>query len=236
MERGALSTEEFREFAKDYVLFCHITSMVEGEKYGDLLSKKGGKGFPHVVAMDAKGDVLAVHAGARSVEGFAATMQKGREFQTLLAKEELTAAEAAELFLLRLGMGHFDLEQARTAAAKLADLSAEDRTRIDDALLGMEIQSLAPKSRGPEAAAASGKAYAEMLAAGRKPVEAETPTFQMFYILIMEYAFQNNDVALYEQGLARMKAVFGENPQAAPFFEAKEKQLAELKARAEGDD
>ena len=48
MERGALSTAEFKEFAKDYILFCHITSMVEGEKYPKLLQEKGGRGFPYV--------------------------------------------------------------------------------------------------------------------------------------------------------------------------------------------
>ncbi len=77
MERGALSTAEFREFGKDYVLFCHITSRVEGEPYADLLSKKGGGGWPYLVAMDADGNVAAKHSGSRSVEGFLATMKKG---------------------------------------------------------------------------------------------------------------------------------------------------------------
>ncbi len=236
MERGALSTAEFREFAKEYILFCHITSRVEGEKYGKLLQEKGGTGFPYLVAMDAEGEVIAVHKGPRTTEGFAATMQDAADFQALANKEDLTPAEASKLFLIKLGMGRYDFEQAKAEAAKLTEVSDEDQAKIDDALLGMEIASLAPKSRGPEAAAASGKAYAEMMANGREPAEGETRSFQMFYILIMEHAFQTNNVALYEKGLAKMKAVFGEKPQAARFFEAKEKQLADLKARAEGGD
>ena len=46
LEHGPLLTDDFAKFAKDYVLFCHITSMIPGEKYGDLLEEKGGNAFP----------------------------------------------------------------------------------------------------------------------------------------------------------------------------------------------
>ena len=57
-------------------MFCHITTQIEGDKHGDLLEKKGGQGFPHIVFMDSDGKVLAEHQGDRSADEFAKTGQK----------------------------------------------------------------------------------------------------------------------------------------------------------------
>ena len=51
-----LSTEEFKAFAGEVVPFLHVTSRVEGEHHPDLLEKKGGRGFPHLVVLDATPD------------------------------------------------------------------------------------------------------------------------------------------------------------------------------------
>src|SRR5678816_3972798 len=40
LENGLLLTEDFAMFSKDYVLFLHVTTMIPGEKYGDLLEQK----------------------------------------------------------------------------------------------------------------------------------------------------------------------------------------------------
>ena len=64
-----LSAAEFSAFAKEVVPFLHVTSRLEGASYPDLLSQKGGRGFPYLVAMDAEGRVTA-QAEQRSVDGF----------------------------------------------------------------------------------------------------------------------------------------------------------------------
>ncbi|MBM4062876.1 MAG: hypothetical protein FJ265_17545 [Planctomycetes bacterium] len=51
------------------MLFCHVTTQVEGDKYPTLLRDKGGRAVPHLVFMDAAGEVLATQ-GDRSVAGF----------------------------------------------------------------------------------------------------------------------------------------------------------------------
>ena len=99
-----LSTAEFREFAKGVVPFLHVTSQVEGDKYPDLLSEKGGRGFPHVVCMDAEGGVLAV-LNARTVDGFKDMMKRGAEFQALVAKKDRTPAEELSVLKAELGLG-----------------------------------------------------------------------------------------------------------------------------------
>jgi hypothetical protein len=233
MERGALSTDEFKAFAKDYVLFCHITSKVEGEKYGDLLSKKGGTGFPYVVAMNAEGDIVA-NIKARTPEGFAGMMKDGQEFQTLMDKEERTPAEESELFLKRLGMSHFDLGEAKAEAARLTEVSEENQLKIDDAILGLEIQEHAPKGRSKEAASASGKIYADMYANGRMPTGGRP--LEIFFICILQYAEDEGNATLFEAGLAKLKDAFGSNPRAAGFFAAQDKRLEALKASATEDE
>ena len=59
------------KFSKEYVLFCHLTTQIEGEKHADLLEQKGGQGFPHIVFMDSDGNVLAEHRGDRSADSLA---------------------------------------------------------------------------------------------------------------------------------------------------------------------
>ncbi len=52
LEGSELLEERFAEFGEEVVLFCHITSHVEGEKFPDLLSQIAvenlakEKGFP----------------------------------------------------------------------------------------------------------------------------------------------------------------------------------------------
>ena len=70
MEKGTLSEASFAEFGKQVVLFCHITSRVNGDPHQDLLQQKGGQGFPHLVFMNAEGEVVAQPQG-RSAEAFA---------------------------------------------------------------------------------------------------------------------------------------------------------------------
>src|SRR5436189_5630341 len=61
LEHGALLTDDFVKFSKDYVLFCHITTMLPGVKYDELLSEKGGNAFPWIVMMDASGEIILAH-------------------------------------------------------------------------------------------------------------------------------------------------------------------------------
>lgn len=75
IERGALSSAEFKEFGKKVVLFCHITTRVPGDPYPDLLREKGGRGFPTFYFMDPTGKVVAEPNG-RTVAVWESTLKE----------------------------------------------------------------------------------------------------------------------------------------------------------------
>src|ERR1700690_3491752 len=83
LENGPLLEDDFAKFAKDYVLYLHITTMIPGEKYGDLLEQKGGNAFPWLVFMDAAGEIILEHQGERSAAGFAKSGEQAKSWLTL---------------------------------------------------------------------------------------------------------------------------------------------------------
>ena len=227
-----LSTKEFGDFSKEFVMFCHITTRIEGRKDDDLLSKKGGRGFPHLVALDAKGDVIAQLAGGRTVEGFRAMMADGAKFMAVRKKEKKTLDD--ELFLLKhaISMGNADFAKAKERVAAMKGLSAAQAKDLDGALLGLEIDAAMPKPKSQEEAktmgVAGGKPFAAMWAAGREP--ADEAHIGSFFSLILEWAESEKDAALFEKALVKLRAQFGSNPQAAGFFKKQDARLAALKA------
>lgn len=75
VERGALSSVEFKEFGKKVVLFCHITSHVPGDPYPELLREKGGRGFPTFYFLDPTGKVVGEPSG-RSVAAWETALKE----------------------------------------------------------------------------------------------------------------------------------------------------------------
>jgi hypothetical protein len=221
-----LSTADFKGFAKEVVPFLHVTSHVEGEKNPDLLSEKGGQGFPYVVAMDAEGRVTAVLKG-RSLPDFRAMVESGKAYTARREKKDLSLDERIEMFRFDLKVGNLDLEGGRAALAAMKGLSKEQKAELEGALMGLEIRSLAPKSRDPEAARAAGKAYAAMWKEGREPTTDDD--CQPFFIFMLDHAEAEKDAELFEKALKKLKDRFGGNPQAAGFFEKQDKRLAKLK-------
>ncbi len=117
-----LSKDEFVEWGKNYVLFLHVTSHVEGDPYPDLLAEKGGTGFPTLVFMDPDGNVIARHLGPRSVEGFTKTAEEARKNLDLKRKAEAGDPKAqVEWFLTELRMGAFDPKAARSRLNELLE-------------------------------------------------------------------------------------------------------------------
>lgn len=229
-----LSTPEFKEFSKEFVMFCHITTLLKDRKDDDLLGKKGGRGFPYLVALDQNGDVIA-QASDRSVEGFRSMMADGAKFVEVRAKPEKTLDD--EVFLLKhdIRMGNADLEQAKARMEKLKGLSDEQKKELDGLLLGLEIQSLMPKARTPEEAKpqilAAGKRFAEMWAEGREPTDEQH--VQPFFIFMLDHAESVKDAALFEKALEKLRAKFGDNPRAKGFFDKQDERLAQLKSGGE---
>jgi hypothetical protein len=77
---------------------------------------------------------------------------------------------------------------------------------------------------------AAGREFAAIWKAGEQPAE-KGPSFEPFYVLLLDHAEAEKDPALFEKALGVLKRVVGDNPRAAPFFE---KQDGRLKALKEG--
>lgn len=230
-----LSTEEFKKFAGEFVVFAHVTTRIKDRKYDNLLQEKGGRGFPHLVAMNKDGDVTAALAGERSVAGFRAMMEAGSKFEAIRGKAVKTTDD--EIFLLKhdVAMGNAKLDAAKERAAKLKDLTEAQKKEIDGLLLGLEIQAALPTGRTPDEAkaqaAAAGKKFAEMWAAGRAPT-GDDNAIAAFYSMILEHADGTKDAALFEKALGKLREAFGSRPQNAAFFKKQEARLEALKAPA----
>lgn len=219
------------KFSKDYVLFCHITTQIEGEKHGDLLQAKGGQGFPHIVFMDAEGKVLAEHQGERSADGFGKTGQKAKDYLTLKAKADKgDKAAAIDFVILQLSMGQLQKAEAERKLKEAGPLSKEQQARFEGELVNADVMETMKGVQSEEAAKAAGKKFYEAEKAG-KPGPTGEQAMQPYYILMMRHASDAKDAVIFEKALTLLKAKFGTNPQAKRFFEANEKLLEELKKK-----
>ncbi len=229
-----LSTEEFKKFAGEYVVFAHVTTQIKDRKYDGLLSEKGGRAFPHLVAMNKDGLVNAV-ATERSIAGFRAMMDAGAKLEALRTKAGKTTAEEVALLKHDVTMGNANLDAAKERAAKLKDLTEAQKQEIDGFLLGLEIQAALPTARTPDEAKAqaiaAGKKFAEMWAAGRAPT-GDDNAIAAFYQMIIEHAESATDADLFEKALGKLRETFGSRPKAAAFLKKQEARLAALKAPA----
>ena len=210
------------KFSKDYVLFCHITTQIQGEKHGNLLEEKGGEGFPYIIFMDSQGSILATHEEERSAQGFAKTGEKARAFVSL--KEKAAKGDKAaqvDLILLQLDMGQLKAADAETQLKAAGALTKEQQAKLDEILVNASVMDTVKGIESENDAKAAGKKFYEMQKAG-KPGPSSEQAIQPYYILGMNAAEEAKDAAL--------KAKFGSNSQAKKFFEAKDKKLEELKA------
>ncbi len=234
LESSVLSTDEFKAFAKDHVLFLHVTSFVEGEKYPDLLKEKGGQGWPFVVAMDADGNVVS-RLDDRTVDGFKAMVKAGSEYLALKAKKDRTPAEELRVLATDLRAGTIQGAEFKERVAALKGLDAAATKERDDLLVHVDFVAEMKKvqdahSPDPKYRIAAGKVYAAMHAAGRVP--ADQNEMAAFYQFTIDYAESVKDVPLFETALGKLREAFGDNPRAQGFFKMMDDRLAKLKGPA----
>ena len=224
LEGGPLLDDEFAALAKDCVLFCHITTRIEGHPNDDLLTKMGGNAFPTFMVLDADGNKLADGGDWSSwpppPADFKKLVNKGRELQQKL--KDLTAAVAKgdakaepELLQLQIDLRQIGLDQAKKRLGALHDLDAAASERLQVSLVGLEFDAIlaSDKIESQEDAVRVGKRLAAM------PVGPTGDKAEMFWGLIMQYAESEKDVAAFERGIAGMQALYGEHPNFAGWIE-----------------
>lgn len=186
------------------MLFCHITSRVEDDKYQNLLSEKGGMGFPYLAYMDADGNVIA-KPGGRSVQAFEATLSGAVvEFQQLKDAAADGDEEAQRnLFVKQVEFQHFaSVDDARKAMAKVKGLSDEQSKRIESMLTDQEFGAILSSVRSLNEAAAAGKKALPMLKAGRIPGGNNSLYFWLF---IGKHAEAEKDAELLKRAISELE-------------------------------
>jgi hypothetical protein len=217
------------KFAADYVLFCHITTQVETDKHQDLLEKKGGQGFPHIVFMDSDGTVLATHEGARDADAFAKSGAKAKDFIALRDKAATGDAAAKIDFLAaQMELGQVGEEEADKRLKELGKLTPEQQKKFAALKSGAAVKAILAGVSDEKSAAEAGRKFLAMKKAGRPEPLGESE-IQPYWILMMQVAEKDKDVATYEEALKALKARFGTVEEAKEFFEGAEKTLKALK-------
>ncbi len=225
------STEEFKTFSQSNVMFSHVTTRIEGRKYDGLLSEKGGTGFPYIVALSPKGDVIAKAPG-RSVEAFGKMMASANRFVEIANKAEKTLDDQLFIFEHQIDMGSLDFASAKTAAAAFEGLNEEQQAKIGAALTNLEITDALGRPKSREEAETLRKTaavkFVAMLNEGRVPTS--DAAFQPFYMVLMQHAQEAGDADLFEKAFGKMREKFESKPRAANWIKAQQKILDGLKS------
>jgi hypothetical protein len=213
------------------VLFLHVTTRIDGERYGDLLSEKGGTGFPWLVFMSPEGDVIAPHDDARSVPGFRRTLDRATRWSAAKAKADGGDRHA------RADMLFLETELGRMEVVDLEDALAEAGLEPDEAqrkwLLGLkanqqvdEIMEDLRRSRDEGSVRRLRGEMAGLRAAGSIP----TGFYQRvnFWMIIAEHAAAQGEKALLEEAIKSAREFVAEIPALEAPLKAFETKLAEL--------
>lgn len=195
LEVGPLSEELFKYFGQDVVLFCHVTSQVEGDEHQDLLRQKGGAAFPYLAFLDAAGNVIA-RPKERTVDAFHdAVEQDVAAWHELVAAAENDEDAAARLFEKRVEFGHFDdFEAARAEMARHGSLSPARRARLEQALIAQEFNRILGTVRGEAEAAAGGARTLPMLEKGRIPKDQGLAFY--YWAFLAQHAVESGNADL----------------------------------------
>ncbi|MEZ6188839.1 MAG: thioredoxin family protein [Planctomycetota bacterium] len=242
LEHGVIETPEFAEFAQEVVPFLHITTRIEGRKHDDLLTQKGGKGFPHLVIMDAEGGVLK-EVEDRSVESFRAAIEDAKAYQTLAAKADRTPAEDLQLLELDVALGRVKGDEALARLETLEGVDAGEAEALraeiehkafDATVLGILEAAPQPTNEAEQKAAIKqiGEQFWAHHQEGKRPSDdmLKTP----FFSLIMQYGINEGLAGAARAGYDGLFALHGDNPRAKAQFDTFREQVEAVEAKAGG--
>ncbi len=232
MENGSFSSDEFVEWSKNYVPFAHVTTHIKGRANDDMLGKVGGTGFPTLRVMNAAGDVVANHNGARSVEGFKATFVKIDELNALRKRVKAGEKElAAKLLLEELNMGAIKYAAAKKSLAAIKKIKPETKAEIEKILVGMEFNEIMSGLTEENFLEHAAK-IADMARAGRIPGGRQEGTF---WQIIASWADKKGDLPLLKKAFPYLEEKYGSYPQAKEFLDGLKNRIDELSKEGNPD-
>ncbi len=195
------------------VLFCHITTRIEGRPYDDLLGEKGGRGFPSLMFLDASGELLGEHQGPRTVEGLtkslASVQKKAKELAALRAKAEGGDRTAKlRLLIMDLDNGAVTFADAGPLVEELGSVSGALKKQLEAGLAAAEYRQVLEQVKGqPDAVVAAGSKFSEMAKGDRIPELVRAPKYWPY---LLEHAAAEGDLNLFDKAQKRYLAEVAE--------------------------
>jgi len=187
--------------------------------------------------MNSEGDVIAQHQGQRSVDGFEETGKKAQKYIDLKKKADGGDKPAKiDLLIIDVEAGRVKAADVDKKLAGLGTLSADQKKALDSARANGEVKAIYEPYNNvrndpaevKKARLEIGKKLLERKKAG-KPVPSGEQEFQMYWFGLLNYAEQQKDANLFEEGYKAIKERFGNLPQAKQALEKMAKTLEALK-------
>ncbi|MCR9247698.1 MAG: hypothetical protein NXI31_21945 [bacterium] len=215
------------------MLFCHITSHVEGDPYPDLLQQKGNRAFPSLTFLDPAGEVIARQPSrARTVPAFEKTHRACANYLKLKRRvDEGDDSARPELLMAQIEMGGIDFETATKTRKTLGKLPTEQDEKLGKLLFELEISETAKRVRTRKQAIKTGKQFLEIWNSGRAPTGESASSF---YALVMEYAYDQKDAKVYARAFKRFDETAPQGRNRKRVIQRMQRRLDELKQRRDG--
>jgi len=197
------------------VLYCNILSKVEGAPDQGLILTKKGSSLPHIAVLDSGGNLLAVHEGEKTVDGFEATVERARNTAARLAALEGKAragdtGAGADLLELRLDLRHVSAEVARRSLSSLSGLDPERREKISMLVNRVAFGEIFAAHVGKEIDTDTAlERYEKLASTGAEPAPMEAA---VFFYLIGENAIAARDSTLFKTAVDGIRSLTFEDP------------------------
>lgn len=202
---------------KKAVLFCHVTTRIDGRPDDDLLNQKGFRGFPSVAIMDAEGEIVKKGVG-RSVAAMGSAIDAVSAYNAI--KTKVASGEKgldAKLFVASVRLGKIDADEAKEKLGKYK-LSAANKKIVEGLIFDKEMDGWFSKarSRGLTPQEFFAKIY-DAYKAGRRPSDSEESQ-NTFWNFLLQGAEEAGDVeafqAAVDKAIARTKKGFADRLEA----------------------
>jgi len=201
--------------------------MVKDDPLQGMLQEKGGRGFPYLIFMDGKGEVLSEVGYPRTIENFEKAKQEANQFLALRKKAASGDKKAqVEYFMVRLKKGRISLQAAKADLKGLEGLTDAQKSYVKTRLVDLEITEMGKGVRSQKDAIAVGAKYYELAKNGKKPTDAMVAG--NFYIFICLNGVKNKKKDMVKLGVKGLKAIENRRAQmAANYFEQQMKKLGD---------
>tara|TARA_R110002073_G_scaffold217277_1_gene377404 strand:+ start:187 stop:873 length:687 start_codon:yes stop_codon:yes gene_type:complete len=212
LENGAFSDKAMKKFGKKVVLFCHISSRVDGDPHQDLKAKRDTGGFPGLVFLDASGELLMEHNDNRRVMSFdtyADSLIELDKHQVALKGGDLAAA--MPLLIQKMELGMLSDAAAAEERAKLGKLSASDARRLDELQRDLKIVNLIRTNDVRSAAGRTATARKLLELTKSEGLPKAGMAQREYWPLIASHAIATSDKKLLKAAIKATKKAYGKS-------------------------